>query len=147
MTDITLKEAFDIYQKQSDSTHKLWAYYQLISLAVLGYTVGSNKAQWGDLTYILIAGSYIVFAIANQWAIFLSQKELHRFGQAVKIASEHTGPIGRKLVVKAVKPWKVSLFHTLAAAIILAAILATWHDKYPNKTPCPAQPETTDKST
>lgn len=44
MTDITLKEAFDIYQKQSDSIHKLWAYYQLISLSVLGYTVGSNKA-------------------------------------------------------------------------------------------------------
>ena len=137
MADLTLKEAFDIYQKQSDSTHKIWAYFQIISLAVLGYTIGSDKAQWSTATYFLIAGSYILFAIANQVAIVLSQKELHRFGHAVKIASEDTGPVGKKLVAEAVKPWKVSLFHTFATAVILAAIFATWHDKCSKPASCP----------
>lgn len=136
MADLTLKEAFDIYQKQSDSIHKIWAYFQIISLAVLGYTIGSEKEQWSTSTYFLVAGSYLLFAIANQVAITLSQKELYKFGRAVKIASEDTGPIGKKLVAKAVAPWKVSLFHTLAIAVILAAIFATWHDKRPEPASC-----------
>lgn len=28
MHDIGLKDAFDIYQKQSDSLHKLWTYFR-----------------------------------------------------------------------------------------------------------------------
>ncbi|MHC8387061.1 hypothetical protein ACYZTM_03180 [Pseudomonas sp. MDT2-39-1] len=129
MTDISFKDAFDIYQKQSDSVHKLWAYFQVISIAVLGYTIGSDKAKWSDSTYLLIAISYLIFAVANQWVILFSQKELHRFGEAVKMASEETGPIGKQLVIEAIKPWRVWLFHTLSIAMILGAIFATWCDK------------------
>lgn len=136
MADVSLKDAFDIYQKQSDSTHKLWAYFQVISIAVLGYTIGSDKAHWSDSTYILIVMSYLVFAIANQWVVVFSQRELHKFGEAVKMASINTGPIGEQLVVAAVKPWIVSVFHTFSAAMILAAIVATWYDKCPEPTSC-----------
>lgn len=131
MVDISFKDAFDIYQKQSDSVHKLWAYFQVISIAVLGYTIGSDKGKWSDSTYLLIAASYFIFAATNQWVIAFSQKELHRFGEAVKMASEGTGPIGKRLVVKAVTPWKVRLFHSFATAMVLAAIGATWYDKRP----------------
>jgi len=98
--DLTLKEAFDIYQKQSDSIHKIWAYFQMISVAVLGYTIGSNKDQWSAETYCLIAGSYLLFAIANQAAIILSQKELYKFGYAVKVVAENSGVVGKQLVIK-----------------------------------------------
>jgi hypothetical protein len=127
--DLTLKEAFDIYQKQSDSIHKIWAYFQMISVAVLGYTIGSNKDQWGAETYCLIAGSYLLFAIANQAAIIFSQKELYKFGYAVKVAAENSGVVGKQLVIETIMPWKVALFHTLATTVILAAIFVTWHDK------------------
>jgi len=146
MADISLKEAFDIYQKQSDSIHKLWAYFQVISIAVLGYTIGSDKGKWLDSTYILVAVSYLVFAVANQWVVIFSQKELYKFGEAVRMASKNTGPIGEQLVVEAVKPWIVSLFHTFAAAMILAAIVATWHDKCPGPAYCPSPSMTKEKS-
>jgi uncharacterized membrane protein len=136
VTDISFKDAFDIYQKQSDSVHKLWAYFQFISLAVLGYTIGSEKGHWPGSTYLLIAASYFIFAAANQWVIVFSQKELNRFSEAVKMASKETGPIGNKLVVKAVKPWKVRLFHTFSAAVILIAIWATWYQKQPEPAFC-----------
>jgi hypothetical protein len=146
MVDISLKDAFDIYQKQSDSIHKLWAYFQVISLAVLGYTIGSDKTHWSDSTYKLIAASYLIFAIANQWVVIFSQKELHKFGNAVKMASKNAGPIGEQLVVEAVKPWIVSLFHTFSAAMILAAIAATWYDKCPEPVSCPSPSMTVEKS-
>ena len=144
MVDVSLKEAFDIYQKQSDSMHRLWAYFQVVSLAVLGYTIGSDKGKWSDSTYLLIAGSYIFFAVANQWVVVFSQKELQKFGEAVKMASKNTGPIGEQLVVEAVKPRIVSLFHSFSAALVLAAIFVTWYDKCSEPASCPA-PSTTEK--
>lgn len=138
MSDILFKDAFDIYQKQSDSIHKLWAYFQVVSLAVLGYTIGSDKSRWSSDTYLLIAGSYLFFALANQWVIFVSQKELRKFGGAVELASKNTGPVGEKFVVEAVRPWVVVLFHFFSTAVVVTAILATWHDKCSAPGPCPA---------
>ena len=135
--DVTLKEAFDIYQKQSDSAHKLWAYFQVVSLAFLGYTVGSNKSLWGDWTYVLAALSYVLFASATQWVIVLSQRELKRFGESVAVASSRSGPIGRGLAVKAVSPWKVRAFHSVSAIVVVVAIAATWYDKC-RKNVCPS---------
>lgn len=144
MADISLKDAFDIYQKQSDSIHKLWAYFQFISLAVLGYTVGSEKSNWVGTTYVLIAVSYFIFAAANQWVIVFSQKELRKFGKAVTMISEDYGTTGRKFAVTAVPPWKVSLFHTFSALVILTAILVTWHHNCTAPATCPA-PSTSEK--
>jgi hypothetical protein len=136
MADMSLKEAFDIYQKQSDSLHKLWAYFQVVSLAVLGYTVGSDKAQWGTETYLLIGASYLFFAIANQWVIVFSQKELENFGKAVTAAARESGPIGEKLAVQAVAPKKVAIFHTVSLLVVLLAIGFAWVDKCYDNT-CP----------
>jgi hypothetical protein len=144
MTDVSLKEAFDIYQKQSDSVHKLWAYFQVVSLAVLGYTIGSEKAQWGTSTYLLIAGSYFFFAVANQWVIVFSQRELQTFGTAVSDAAKQSGSIGKKLAVKAVDPKKVALFHSVSMLIVLGAISAAWVDKCFGKQ-CP-KPQSTERS-
>ena len=136
--DVSLKDAFDIYQKQSDSLHKLWAYFQVVSLAVLGYTVGSEKAQWSVLTYTLIALSYTFFAISNQYVVALSQQELNRFATAVQDATKTAGPIGKKLSVEAVAVWRVRLFHSISAVVVLIAIWGTWYDKCAAPKQCPA---------
>lgn len=139
-TDVSLKDAFDIYQKQSDSLHKLWAYFQAVSLAVLAYTVGSDKAQWSIWTYALISLSYIFFAISNQYVVALSQHELNRFSTAVQDATKTAGPIGKKLTVEAVAVWRVRLFHSISAVVVLFAIWGTWYDKCVAPKQCPAVP-------
>lgn len=126
MTDINLKEAFDIYQKQSDTTHKIWAYFQIVSIAVLGYTVGSEKIHWGNSTYLLISASYVLFAIANQIVIISSHRELEAFGMAVNEAAKQSDFIGNKFSVKTVQPIFVWIFHTIAIMIVLIAIWVTW---------------------
>ncbi len=128
-SDVSLKEAFDIYQKQSDSLHKLWAYFQVVSIAVLGYTVGSEKAHWSVWTYVLISMSYVFFALSSHYVVALSQKELNRFAKAVQEAANKAGPIGQQLSVKAVKVWKVRLFHFLSMLVVVFAIWGAWFDK------------------
>ena len=135
--DVSLKDSFDIYQKQSDPVHKLWAYFQLVSLAVLGYTVGSDKALWSSIIYVFIALSYAFFAVANQGVLVFSQSELHRFSTAVTEAANSSGPIGKKLWVQTTKPWKVRLFHSISILVVLGAIFATWHDKCSKQWQCP----------
>jgi len=144
--DVTLKEAFDIYQKQSDSLHKLWTYFQVVSIAVLGYTVGSDKAQWSVSTYALMSLSYAFFAGSNLWVVLVSQIELKKFSNAIKLAASQSGSIGEKLVVSAVEPWRVGLFHSVSAIVVLAAIWGTWHDKCSGAKVCP-KPESAQKAT
>ncbi|AIL62085.1 hypothetical protein [Pseudomonas alkylphenolica] len=142
ISDVSLKEAFDIYQKQSDNLHKLWTYFQAVSLAVLGYTVGAEKAHWFTSTYVLIFLSYLFFAVANQWIIVLSQKELKQFSDAVKLATKSSGPVGKKLVVRTVSPCCIRVFHSISIAVVLAAIAATWYVKCSASLECPKPPDT-----
>ena len=145
MADITLKESFDIYQKQSEGLHKLWAYFQVVSLAVLGYTLGSEKSQWGTDTYLFVGFSYAFFAIANQIVVVMSQKELAEFGKAVNAAATDSGPIGQELKVVSLRPRTVAFFHSVSAVIVVAAITAAWIDKCSGQKVCP-KPAITDKS-
>lgn len=44
MTDaITLKEIIEIYQEQYSQTNDIWNYFSTVTLAVLGFTIGSDK--------------------------------------------------------------------------------------------------------
>lgn len=137
MADLTLKDAFDMYQKQSDGLHKLWTYFQVISLAVLGYTLGSDKAQWGDATYIGVALSYLFFAVSNGIVIYRSQKELRTLEKAVTEAAKVSGQIGQGLTINSLEAKQVAGFHAVAALIVVIAIGLTWKDKCYQKT-CPA---------
>lgn len=143
--DVSLKETFDIYQKQSDSLHKLWVYFQVVSIAVLGYTIGSEKLIWSSWAYVFIGISYSLFAIANQWTLVLSQAELENFSNAVKMASDQTPRVGRLLKVTAVSARRVKLFHTFSALVVIGAIGFAWHDKCTGEWSCPKAQAATKK--
>ena len=146
-SDVSLKDAFDIYQKQSDSVHKLWAYFQVVSIAVLGYTIGTEKTVWSSWIYVFICASYLLFAVSNQWVLVLSQSELQEFSQAVKAAAENTGQVGKLLKVSAVPPRRVRAFHTFSAIVVLVAVVFTWNDKCNGQWDCPKPPALASKTT
>lgn len=129
MQDVGLKEVFDIYQKQSDSVHKLWAYFQVVSLAVVGVAMGGQKADWVSQSYALIGLSYFVFAAASVVVIYRSQKELYRFGKAVKSAASASGPLGQQLRIKAMEPTLVAAFQVVAALVVLISLGMAWTAK------------------
>lgn len=139
---VSFKEASDIYQKQSEGLHKLWAYFQVVSVAVIGYVVTSDKVDWTDGTYVLIAASYLLFALCNQWVLVASQRELEQCGKAVAVLAQRAGPVAEQLVVKPVRAARVRAFHLASIALVVAAIHFSWHTNCGGAKTCPASKPT-----
>lgn len=122
---LSIKEAYDIYQKHSEGTHKLWAYFSAVSLAVLGYTIGTDKNDWTPLTFVVIGLCYFLFAFGNRHILIESQKEVERFASlfnslAGMPSGSTTGPI--VVSVTAVDHRTANEFHWGATVVVLLSI-------------------------
>lgn len=78
MSDITLKDAFELYLKYRDQILTMWNFFSVVTLGVVVWALGGEKcaAVLGSAGWI--AGGYTAFAIANAVAVILSQRELIR---------------------------------------------------------------------
>ena len=130
---LSVTDAYDMYQKHSEGAHKLWAYYSVVSLAVLGYTIGTDKNEWASLTFIVIGLSYFLFAFGNRRLLVESQREVERFAllfNSLASAVPEMSVPGRGFVsVTAVDPKTANLFHWGITVLVLLAILLTWGQK------------------
>jgi len=135
---VTLKDAFDMYQKQSDSVHKLWGYLSAVSIAVLGFTIGSEKVNWTTSAYVFIGLAYLIFAGSNLWVLRRSQQELGCISDGLKASSEKTGADAQKFLVTSVGANPVTLFHAASILVVLGAIGFTWYQHCKLGTRCGA---------
>lgn len=131
--ELSLKDAFDIYQKMTENGHKLWAYFQFLSIAVLGYTLGTDKAEWSIRTYVLVGSAFLLFSALSNRAIFLAQREANRMAVAINDAtsSESTGAekLEHALQIETTPPIPVSVFHAVVSVLVLAGIFSAYIDK------------------
>jgi hypothetical protein len=139
---VTLKDAFDMYQKQSDSVHKLWGYLSAVSIAVLGFTIGSEKVNWTTSAYVFIGLAYLMFAGSNLWVLRRSQQELGRISEGLKVSADKNGDDAQKFVVASVQADRVTLFHAASILVVLGAIWFSWYQHCKLGTACggPAAP-------
>lgn len=88
MSDITaLKEALDIYQTQYSQTDHLWNYFGTVTLAVLGFSIGSDKATRSFTEASALVVGYFTFCLGNYSALRLAQKQLIEFSNlAIEVA-------------------------------------------------------------
>jgi hypothetical protein len=83
--DISLvKTAIDMYQSQYNATDKLWAYFSTVSLALVAYTISSDKVTRIFPEAIAAIGAYWVFCIGNFLALKKSQLQLIELGKIVQ---------------------------------------------------------------
>ena len=129
---LSLKDAFDMYQKQADSVHKIWAYFQAVSIAVVAYALGGQLPATVDGTRIVFACAYGVFAFSNLLVLYHTQKEMYDFVPVVREIAASVKGVGNKLVVNAFEPWTVVFFHVFVSA---AVVLATLFLGYPTSKP------------
>jgi hypothetical protein len=60
-----LKMAIDMYQAQYAATDKLWAYFSTVSLALVAYTISSDKVTRLFPEALSAAGACLVFCAAT----------------------------------------------------------------------------------
>ena len=64
----------DLYIAQYNATDKLWAYFSTVTVAVLGFSVGSDKVSKSFLEASVVVIGYVVFCIGNYRALALAQQ-------------------------------------------------------------------------
>jgi hypothetical protein len=86
-----IKAAVDLYLAQYNVTDKLWAYFAGVTLAVLGFSVASDRVSRSFLEAAIVAIGYVVFCVGNFHALTLAHTQLVQFAAlARRVASEHT---------------------------------------------------------
>jgi len=121
-----LKSALDIYASQYSSTDKLWAYFSSITLAVLGFTVASDKASKTFVEAFIVATAYVVFCCGNFIALSAAQQ------QHIELFFKITRPIieRHKIEPTALNPISLqtlSFFYwAVVAAVCAGILLITW---------------------
>jgi len=120
-----VKAALDLYLAQYDATDKLWAYFSSVTLAVIGFTIASEKASKSFVEASIVAAGYLVFCFGNFQALILSQKQLVRFAELAREVSNN-----HKVTMDALIPFapqRVAWFYWLvAAAVALSVLVITW---------------------
>jgi len=98
MADLmNLKEALDLYQTQYSQVDTLWSYFGTITVAVLGFTIGSEKATRSRWEVGIVILGYLVFCVGNFMALSLGQAQLIDFARVAMDVSRAKGIALRSL--------------------------------------------------
>jgi hypothetical protein len=122
---LELKAALDLYASQYSATDKLWAYFSSVTLAVLGFSVASDKVSKSFVEASIVVLGYVVFCVGNFSALYLSHQQLIEFAAIAR-------PIARKyqVVLTVLEPFpaaSVARFYWAVVASVCAGVLfITW---------------------
>jgi hypothetical protein len=116
-----LKEAFVVFNDHRELVAQLWSFFSAATLAVLGFTVGSDRATQGRAETHCIQVGYAVFALGNLCAIFVSQQEVERMARGInRLAVDQKMP--EFAGITPIPPAAFLVFHLLVSAAVLYAI-------------------------
>ena len=121
--DTSVKDAIQLYQAQVELTDKIWWYFASVSLGVLGFTIGSGKAQESWLGLLALLMGYVIFFLGSGYSLRNSQKDLVALG---KVVSENATRHNSNSILGRFKPLStnmVSVFHATIAAVVIAVLV------------------------
>jgi hypothetical protein len=122
----TLKTAMDMYQLQYNATDKLWAYFSTVSLALVAYTISSEKVTHIFPEAISAVGAYFVFCIGNFFALKKSQLQLIELAAIVQDQGQ-----AQNLKLKNFKAFSAReltyFYWCVVVAILIASLLVVWY--------------------
>jgi hypothetical protein len=122
---LELKAALDLYAAQYSATDKLWAYFSSVTLAVLGFSVASDKVSKSFVEASIVVLGYFVFCVGNFSALYLSHQQLIEFAAIAR-------PVAQKyhVTLTTLEPFpaaSVARFYWAVVASVCAGVLfITW---------------------
>lgn len=118
-------EAINLYQAQYTQVDKLWGYFSVVTIAMAGFVIGSEKATQSFLEPIAIVVAYLTFCVGNHQALIAGQKQLEQFATIAKSYA-----CKAELDVSSINPIphaEVQTFHlSVIAAVSLGVIIVAW---------------------
>lgn len=121
-----LKTAMDMYQSQYTATDKLWAYFSTVSLALVAYTISSDKVTRVFPEAVAAVGAYIAFCLGNFSALSTSQNQLVALAEIVRNQGQ-----AQDIDLTSFQPFsasEVGLFYwVVVATIVGASLMLAWY--------------------
>ena len=121
-----LKEVLELYVKDREAILQMWSFFSAGTLAVLGFTVGSDKATLSKAAVRTVQFGYLVFAFGNLVAVVSSQSDycavarlVARLAEAQKLTELGT--------MYPIPPGLFAIFHIVVTIAVLAAIQITYN--------------------
>ncbi|WP_226662358.1 hypothetical protein [Microbulbifer aggregans] len=116
-------DAFNMFQDQYSQVDKLWNYFGVISVAVAGFTIGSEKASRSIWEPLAIIFGYLIFCIGNYQSLINGHTFLYslatKYNELAKPAGLDTLIIHR--------PERVTEFYfAVVITFSLAIIVVSW---------------------
>jgi hypothetical protein len=114
-------EAINIYQTQYTQVDKLWGYFSVVTLAMTGFVIGSERATQSFLEPIAIVAAYLVFCVGNHPALVAGQKQLEQFATIAKSYADKAD-----LDVSSINPiphTQVKRFHLSVIAAVCVGVI------------------------
>jgi hypothetical protein len=122
MCDFKIADAFTVYSSNRATIVQLWSFYSAVTLAILAFTVGSDKVIHRKPSEIaLIIFGYVALAVGNAWAVVGSQAELLRMANGIKalMAKDPSLPY---FSVDPISPCAVAAFYVVMTSVVSLAI-------------------------
>src|SRR5262245_42405609 len=123
--ELSVKDAIALYQSQLGIVNGLWTFFGTVTLAVVGFTVGSAKGTHSAAEVALNIGGYAVFAIfGNLTALRSAYRDLQQFSQLIdnRVALHPAGLPALHFVVPSIR--LVTVFYVGIVIAVSLAIVA-----------------------
>ena len=121
-----LKEALELYVKDREAILQMWSFFSAGTLAVLGFTVGSDKATLSKAAVRTVQFGYLVFAFGNLAALVSSQLDYCAVARLVARLAE-AQKLTELVTMEPVHPGLFAIFHIVVTIAVLAAIQITYN--------------------
>lgn len=116
-----LKEAMEVFVNHRDVIMTMWSFFSAGALAVLGFTVGNEKATLTVASKRIVQLGFFVFAIGNLAAIYFSQVELRAIAKVVRRMAAEQG-LREFAVIEPLHPLLFVAFHLAVTSAVLYCI-------------------------
>jgi hypothetical protein len=121
-----LKAAMDMYQAQYTATDKLWAYFSTVSLALVAYTISSDKVTRVFPEAVAAVVAYVTFCIGNFSALDASQRQLVSLSKIVQLQGKAYNLDPMSFPVFSSR--EVAKFYWLIVAVMVgASLFLAWY--------------------
>lgn len=116
-----LKEAFEVFNTHREIIVEVWSFFSAATLAVLGFTVASEKVTHSRQSTWCIQVGYLCFAVGNLYALYTSQVELEYMAAAIaRLAQEQK--ISEFAAVSPTPAWAFAIFYAVVTVAVVIAI-------------------------
>ena len=123
-----LKEALELYVKDREAILQMWSFFSAGTLAVLGFTVGSDKATLSKAAVRTVQFGYLAFALGNLAALVSSQLDYRAVAKLVARLAD-AQKLTELVAMEPVHPGLFAVFHVVVTIAVLAAIQITYNSR------------------